>query len=364
MSDPLMIYGATGYTGRLIARHALDIGLHPVLGGRSELKLAALAQDLGLEYRVARLTDPRSLDGALRGIHVVLHAAGPFSATWRPMVDACLRNGTHYLDITGEIRVIEALAQRGAEARKRKIMIMPAVGFDVVPSDCLVAHLARRLPGACRLALGLAGLRWSFMPYFSNRFGSTFMTRGSMRTLLEAADLGVVRRDGVITPVPFGSLQRTFDYGHGAQLSLNISWGDIATGYYTTGIPNIETYYEATPTVQAVLTSARYFGWLLRSTPWQTWLKALVDILPEGPTHEERTSSKMVIVAEAADGNGRRATSRLHTPEAYSLTGTTALMIGQRVLQGDVEFGFQTPARVFGADFVLSIADVHREDLE
>jgi short subunit dehydrogenase-like uncharacterized protein len=350
MSDSMMIYGATGYTGKLMVRRALDIGLHPVLGGRSESKLAVMAQHLGLEYRVAHLADPGRLDAALRGIHVVLHAAGPFSATWCPMVDACLRSGTHYLDITGEIRVIEALVQRDAEARKRKIMIMPAVGFDVVPSDCLVAHLARRLPGACRLALGLAGLR--------------FMTRGSARTLLEAVDLGVVRRNGVITPVPLGSLQRRFDYGGGARLSLNISWGDVVTAYYTTGIPNIETYYEATPMVQAVLTAGRYFGWLLSSTPWQALLSALADIVPEGPTEEERASSKMVIVAEAADGRGRRVTSRLHTPEAYSLTGTTALTIARRALQGDSECGFQTPARVYGADFVLSLADVQREDVE
>src|SRR6185295_5073039 len=166
-----MIYGATGYTGRLITRRACALGLRPVLAGRHDGKLAALAAATGLEHRVAHLDDPDALARALDEIAVVVHAAGPFSATARPMVDACLRAGTHYLDIAGEIPVIEALARRDADARARGIMVMPGTGFDVVPSDCLAAHVARRLPGATRLFLGLTGLE--------------FATRGSAKTLVE-----------------------------------------------------------------------------------------------------------------------------------------------------------------------------------
>src|SRR5262245_9289082 len=135
MSDALMIYGATGYTGRLMVAEALALGLAPVLGGRDEAKLAGMAHELGLEYRVARLADSGRLGKALSDVQVVLHAAGPFSETAAPMVDACLRTGTHYLDITGEMVVIEALAQHHAEFRRHGLMLMPAVGFDVVPSD-------------------------------------------------------------------------------------------------------------------------------------------------------------------------------------------------------------------------------------
>src|SRR5579862_5966122 len=145
MSEPLLIYGATGYTGRLVAEGALKLGIRPLLAGRNEAKLAAMAQRLGLDYRVVHLGEPQQLDRALRDIRVVLHAAGPFSQTAMPMVEACLRRGVHYLDITAEIRVIEDLARRDADARQRQVMIMPAVGFDVVPSDCLAAHVHRRL---------------------------------------------------------------------------------------------------------------------------------------------------------------------------------------------------------------------------
>lgn len=350
MPDPLLIYGATGYTGHLIVRCALECGLRPILCGRNEVKLAVMAERFGLDYRVARLSEPERLDQVLRDMQVVLHVAGPFSETSRPMVDACLRTGTHYLDITGEIPVMEALARRDAEARRRKIMIMPGTGFDVVPSDCLVAHVARRLPRAQHLWLGLTGLEFS--------------TRGSAKTLVEHASYGVnLRRDGVITPVAPFSLQRSFDYGGGPRPSVNVSWGDVSAAYYTTGIPNIEVYFEITPRVRAILMSTRYFGPIFRSPPWQAWLKACAEMLPEGPSAAERAAAKMIIVAEVEDGMGRRAIARLHTPEAYACTGLTAPAIAQRVLTGDLEVGFQTPARVFGPDFILSLPGVCREGL-
>jgi short subunit dehydrogenase-like uncharacterized protein len=351
MSDPLLIYGATGYSGRLITTAAVALGLRPILCGRNEAKLEAAAEPLGLEYRVAGLTEPDCLAAALCGIEVVLHAAGPFSSTSRPMIDACLRAGAHYLDITGEIPVLEDLVRRDADARARRIMVMPAVGFDVVPSDCLAAHVARRLPNASRLAIGLSGLR--------------FATRGSMRTMAEQAGCGVtVRRNGSITSVPPGALARIFDYGAGPRQSLNISWGDVSSAFYTTGVPNIEVYFEATPTLQAMLMASRYLGGILSTAPWQTWLKACTDMLPEGHSEEERAAAVMVIVVEADDGARRRACARLWTPEAYTCTGITAAAIAQRVLNGDLEVGFQTPARVYGPDFVLSLAGVSREDLE
>jgi short subunit dehydrogenase-like uncharacterized protein len=152
-----LIYGATGFTGKLTARTAKERGLQPILAGRNEAKLKAIAQPLGFSYRVFELSDAAVLDAALGEVDAVLHIAGPFSATSKPMADACLRMGAHYLDITGEIDVFEALAQRDAEARKAGIMMLPGVGFDVVPSDCLALHLKQRLPDAAReLASGSA----------------------------------------------------------------------------------------------------------------------------------------------------------------------------------------------------------------
>jgi len=351
MSDPLVIYGATGYSGRLVTTAAIELGLRPILCGRNEAKLAAMAQPLGLAYRVAGLEEARQLDAALRDVDVVLNAAGPFSHTSPPIVEACLRLGSHYLDLTGEIPVIEALVRHDAAARSARVMIMPAVGFDVVPSDCLAGHVAKRLPGAVSLVFGLTGL--------------VSATPGSAKTLVEHAGYGVkVRRGGVITSVVPGAASRSFDFGAGPQRSMHISWGDVASAYYTTGIPDIDVYYEATPALQAMLLASRYAGWILRTPASQALLKACMELLPEGPTDEQRAASQMVIVAEARDRRGCCVSSRLRTPEAYTFTGRTAAAVARNVLRGDLEIGFQTPGRVYGADFVLTFAEVSREDLD
>src|SRR5262245_1691986 len=156
MSDYL-IYGANGYTGALTARLAVERGHRPILAGRNRDAVAALARELGLEHRAFGLDNPAALDGGMQGVTTVLHCAGPFAHTWKSMSDACLRNKIHYLDVAGEVLVFESLAGRDAEAKAAGIMLMPGVGFDVVPSDCLAAHLKRRLPTATHLALGFRG---------------------------------------------------------------------------------------------------------------------------------------------------------------------------------------------------------------
>lgn len=351
MSDPLLIYGASGYSGRLMTSAALAAGLRPVIAGRDARKIAELGERLGLETRIAQLDAPQALSRALDDVRVVLHAAGPFSHTARAMVDACLRTGTHYLDLSAAVDVIEALVRRDAEARRRRIMVMPGVGFDVVPSDCLAAHVARRLPRAQRLALGISGL--------------TLATRGSAKAFAEHAGRAIsVRRNGTIAEVLPGALEHLFDYGHGMRPSAAVSWGDVAAAYYTTGIPNIEVYFETTPVLQGMLMATRYFGPVLRTGAWQAVLKTWSDALPEGPTTAQREAVHTIIVAEGEDADGRRVRARLRAPEAYTLTGETGPAIAARVLAGDVEVGFQTPARVYGADFVLRFAGVSREDLE
>jgi short subunit dehydrogenase-like uncharacterized protein len=350
-ADSLLVYGASGYTGRLVVQGALDLGLRPILAGRNAAKLAAIAEPLGLEHRVASLHDPSQLDAALRDVPLVLHAAGPYSETARPMVEACLRAGAHYLDVSGEVDVIEELASRHAEARARRIVIMPAVGFDVVASDCLGAHVARRLPGATRLVFGLRGL--------------TLAARGSMKTAIEQMGRPTpVRRNRRVTHVPPLSLVRTFDYGDGPRSSVAVSWGDVATTWYTTGIGETEVYFEESPVLRTALTASLTLGPLLQTGPWQAWLKMHCDFLwPPGPSEAERAAIRTVIVAEASNGNGRVVRSRLHAPQAYTLTARTAPAIARRVLAGDTEFGFQTPGRVYGSDFVLGFDGVSREDL-
>ena len=163
MSSAFLLYGSTGFVGDAIARLAVQSGLRPLLAGRDAAKLEIQAAELGVEHRVFRLEDSTAMDRALKEVAVVLHCAGPYLYTFKPMLAGCLRTGTHYLDITGEIPVYEALASRDAEAKAQGVMLLPGVGFDVVPTDCLAVHLKQRLPSATRLTLafhsqGPAGL--------------------------------------------------------------------------------------------------------------------------------------------------------------------------------------------------------------
>src|SRR5687767_3783927 len=131
MAAVWMLYGANGFTGELIAAEALARGERPILAGRRADAVLPLAERLGLPSRIFGLDGDVAAN--LAGVAAVVHAAGPFSATSRPMLDACFAAGAHYLDITGEIPVFEACHARGEEAKRRGVVVMPGVGFDVVP---------------------------------------------------------------------------------------------------------------------------------------------------------------------------------------------------------------------------------------
>lgn len=344
-----LIYGAYGYTGELIARHAKTLGAQPVLAGRSRVKVAALADELGMSHRAFGLDDPAALDAGLEGIDVVIHAAGPFSRTSRPMVDACLRTKTHYLDITGEIEVFEACARRDDEAKKAGVMLMPGTGFDVVPSDCLANHLKQRLPDATHLVLAFASVG-----------GHT--SHGTATTMVESLHRpNLVRREGVLTEVRTGRLHREVDFGRGPRPTLGIPWGDVSTAWWSTHIPNIEVY---TGVPRAAVIGARVAGFMgpvLGSRFVQRRLKARIDAGPAGPSDEQRARAFSLLWGEARNAS-RAVQTRMRVPEGYTLTALASVEIARRVLAGEVESGFRTPAMVYGADFILGF-DSERTDL-
>ena len=350
-SIPLLIYGAYGYTGELIVREAIAAGLRPVLAGRNPAALSALASRLGLEWRSAALDDAVALDAALAGMRVVLHCAGPFIHTSRPMADACFRAGVHYLDITGEIAVFEALAARSGAARDAGVTLLPGVGFDVVPSDCLAAHLARRLPSATHLALAFRSLGG--------------VSRGTATTMAEGAGMGgAVRRGGQIVSVPPGWRARDVDFGDGrATLAVTIPWGDVSTAYYSTGIPDIAVYMAMTPSMHRTLRLSRWIGPLLRAGPVRRRLVARAQARAPGPDEARREHGECRLWGEVRDASGATATARLVTPEGYTLTARTAVAAARRVLAGKIATGFLTPSQAFGADFILEQRNVRREGL-
>jgi short subunit dehydrogenase-like uncharacterized protein len=347
----LLIYGSTGYTGRLIVAEALARGLRPTLAGRSGDAVRAQAELLGLEWRVARIDDPAALDAVLAGATVVLHCAGPFAHTWRAMSDACLRNRAHYLDITGEIAAFEGLAARNAEALAAGVMLLPGVGFDVVPSDCLAAHLARRVPNAERLSLAFRAIGGA--------------SRGTLTTMVEnLGSPGAVRMNGKIVAVPQAWRTRRIDFGDGAlRDATTIPWGDVSTAFHSTGIPNIEVYVSMRPALRRAAIASRWLGPVLRSGVVRRTLAARVHRGPAGPGAAARESGVSLLWGEAVAADGHRAEARLRGASGYTLTAQTAVHLTAKALNGQAPVGFQTPSKAYGPDVILEIPGVTRTDV-
>ncbi len=347
MEKTFLLYGANGYTGELITRFAAERNLKPILAGRNEEKIRELAEKFKMDFRIFSLDETAKLDAALQETEFVLHCAGPFSLTSAQMVEACLRNKKHYLDITGEIAVFEAMAARSEQAKEAGIMIMPGVGFDVVPSDCLAKHLKDRLPSADTLTLAFYGL------------GK--ISHGTQTTMLmNMGNGGAVRRDGTITQVPAAWKTREINFGAFTKKSVTIPWGDVATAFYSTGIPNIEVYTVLPESNLLMLKMSRYLGWLMSVNFIKNF--ALKNIPGGGASDEERKKGRTYLWGEASDKQGNKVESRIQAMEGYTLTALTALNISQKMLNGNFSKGFQTPAKCYGADLILEIEEIKRED--
>ncbi|HET9907027.1 MAG TPA: saccharopine dehydrogenase NADP-binding domain-containing protein, partial [Anaerolineales bacterium] len=347
-----LIYGSYGYTGQLIVDLAVKDGLHPILAGRDEKKLRVQAKKFNLEYRAFSLDETSKLDSSLKEVEAVLHCAGPFVHTFRQMAEACLRNKKHYVDISGELAGFEALAEMDDQAKRAGIMLLPGGGFDVVPSDCLAAHVKQRLPSATHFRLFLKGV-------------GAGASRGTAKSSIENMHRqGRIRRDGKVVQVPPAWRVLKQDFGGGPVNVVSVGWGDVSTAYYSTGIPNIETYFAFPRVMIDFLYGLRVLGPLFYHRVAKTFLKALVDtVLPPGPSEEKRKKRFAIMIGEVIDARGNRAVSKLIIPEGYTCTALTTVEIMKRILNGDYKVGFQTPSLVYGSDFILQFAGVKREDL-
>lgn len=342
MTTPWILYGANGYTGELIAEQAAREGLRPLLAGRNAEALARLGGRLGLEWKAFDLKDSDVVAREIEGAPLVLHAAGPFSATSGPMLTACLRARAHYLDITGEIEVFEACKRRDAEAKAREVVVMPGVGFDVVPSDCLARAVAEALPGAVRLDMAFQAL------------GA--ISRGTMKTMIEHLGEGVlVRRGGKLETVDAGSLSREVDFEGKPRRVVAISWGDVSTAYHSTGIGDITVSMALPPKQAKGFKWMKMLGPLLRQRAVIKILQAIVGRTMTGPGEQVRERGHANLWAQVTAADGRTLEGRLRTPEGYKTTVITALACVRKVLAGEARAGYQTPSSAFGVDLIRGL---------
>lgn len=336
----LLVYGVSGYTGRLIAAAAVREGLRPVLAGRRAEAVEPVAKALSCRSLCFPLTDPDLVARMVEPFGALLLAAGPFSRTSAVALEACLRAMTAYLDITGEIDVFEACFARNGDAVKAGIPVLPGVGFDVVPSDCLAAALAGELPGATHLQLAFRGFRTS---------------AGTMKTMIEGLPKGgAARIDGKIVRVPPAWKTMTIPFPDKPRLAMTIPWGDVSTAFRSTGIPNVEVYMAVPPSAISAARRTAFLAPLLSLGFVQGFLKARVERNVRGPTEEDRRRERSLLWGRVSKG-GREVTGTLETPEVYALTAETSVAIAKQVLAGGVKPGVWTPSQAFGARFIETI---------
>lgn len=350
-TNHFLLYGANGYTGQLIAGMAAEYGLAPILAGRNEQALKTMSEKLNLPYKVIDLADTEALQSALREVGVVLHAAGPFQHTSQRMIESCLATGTHYLDITGEIAVFERAKKYDYKAREAGIMIMPGVGFDVVPTDCTALYLKEQLPDATHLKLAFASVGGR-------------LSHGTATTMAEGmGEGGAVRENGKIIRKPLGHKGFWVDFGVKKLFVMCIPWGDVSTAYATTSIPNIETYTGTSPKTFRILKWQWWFNWFLRSSFARNQAKKKLKKQPAGPSDEMRAKALSLVWGEATNEAGKSVAVRMQGPEGYTLTAITSLLIARKVLEGNFRTGYQTPAGVYGSNLIMEVAGVKREAL-
>jgi short subunit dehydrogenase-like uncharacterized protein len=342
-----MLYGAYGYTGKLLVKEAVKRGHRPLLAGRNAQKLQSMAEEYDLDFLALELENEAALVSAVAGYELVFHAAGPFVHTAKPMIEACLAGQTHYLDITGEMTVFQTTYSYHSQAQELGIALISGVGFDVIPSDCLAKHVVDQVPAAQELEIAIVAS------------GKT--SPGTTKTFVEMLpNGGQMRRAGEVVPLAFGAGVKQIPFPDGQSYTvMAVPWGDLATAYWGMGIPDITTYL-AVPRqfLKLIPWTAPIAQKLIALGPVRGLAKLVAGTMP-GPDRATRQTKRSYVWARAADDKGNSKEAWLETMEAYRLTAQAGIRSVENILAQDLS-GALTPAQAFGADFILEFEDTKR----
>jgi short subunit dehydrogenase-like uncharacterized protein len=337
-----MIYGANGYTGRLIAEEAVRQGYHPILSGRNSNKIKKLAQSLNLEWRCFDLINTESISSIRDRVDLLLNCAGPFTATSVPLAKACLKAQVDYLDIAGEIEVFEYIYALDEKAREAGVILCPGVGFDLIPTDCLAATLKMNMPDAIYLALGFES--------------KSRVSPGTAKTIVEGFKYrGMVRKNGILCAVRLAHKIRKIDFGAGPVTATTISWGDVSSAFYTTGIPDIEVYIAFPEKAITVMKILRIVRPVISLEPVQKILKRIIELQIKGPSAQERKKTRARLWGEAVNSSGHTLTAYLTTANGYDVTVMGALGIVKKLLEKKFKPGVYTPSQLMGTSYITAL---------
>lgn len=340
-----LLYGATGYTGALIAEMAKARGAEPILAGRNADKLKILAEKLGLKFRVFNIEDRSALDKGMLGIKLMLNCAGPFTQTAVPLAQAAIRNGVHYLDIAGEVHPIRALQRLDERAKEDEVMLLPGVAFGCMPSEALLALIKTQRPGLVRAQVAFAV--------------DGAASKGTIHAMFECLHMpGYTRDRGQLVAAKPGETKILVDFGAGGKRTcVTNPWrGDLLTAGHGLGIAHLETY--------------THFPWYVSDLfrkPEIAQGKGLLGKLAtfalskmaDGPSAAKRAKSKTYVWAEGIDEDGRKAGGVISGPDAYEFSALCALYAVEQVLKGKYKGGFVTSGELFGSDPLKAIPGIN-----
>ncbi len=349
----ILLYGSNGYTARLMLDLLDKYQLSPILAGRRQSAIEPLAEQYKLDCRVFNLDRHETIVDHLQGIDLVLHCAGPFSKTAEPMLKACIAAKAHYLDITGEIEVFELCKRHDEQAKQSGIVVMPGVGFDVVPSDTAAFLAAQKIQDPSKLTL-----------YFGVRGGT--MSPGTTLTMAENLGKGgAARVNGKIKIESVAAEKARIRLFPDEAFSMgSIPWGDVSTAYTSTRIPNIRVLTTMPESQSKQANKLKGFGGILRSRPVQWIMSKYIRARVKGPNQAQRDKARSAIIAHVQNDQGQSAAIRIETIEGYNLTAHTALSCAKHVLVQDLPAGYHTPTTAFGDSIMREIHETTIHEIQ
>lgn len=333
-----MIYGANGYSAGLIIEELIGHGIKPLLAGRNIIAIEQIAEKYKCSYKVFELNDKEKMNDALGEVHTLLNCAGPFKYTARQLMNACISSKTNYLDITGEIDVIETAWELNNQAKAAGITILPSVGFDVIPTDCLAKILSEKIDNPVRLELGI--------------MSDGGISRGTMLTTLEMMSKpGKIRRNGKIIDSPIGEFEIKVDNKNFKMRGLSIPWGDVSSAYYSTGIPNITLYLGFPKVLFGIRKIIPLSIKILSANFIQKNILRLVGFGITGPSKKKRDLSSTYVWGRVENNNGESVEGAYKFMEGYNLTAVGAADALIKIVNGKIDTGTKTPSLAFGKNF-------------
>ncbi|NEE20630.1 NAD(P)H-binding protein [Streptomyces sp. SID7499] len=328
------VFGAYGHTGRFVVAELRSRGFVPVLSGRDEVKLKALAASHpGLEVRSASVDDPESLDRALAGAEAVVNAAGPFATTAAPVIEAALRAGIPYVDVAAEIEAnADTFTHFADRARAAGAVIVPAMAFFGGLGDLLATAAMGDWTAADEAHVAYALSDWQ--PTNGTRAAGTVsrQRRGGARVVYRNGRLDHRHDETTI-------LQWTFPEPLGSREVIGeFTMADVVTIPSHLSIPDVRTH----------MTAEAARGVTAPDSPTPT----AVD------EHGRSAQTFLVDVVVRSGGSERRAVAR--GQDIYAVTAPLAVEAVHRILHGQTRtVGVASAGEIFDADGFLRALSSH-----